>query len=123
MDKVGRRPLMLTGLAGCAIFLSIHAAMVAEYAGTGINTAGLHMGVASLFFFIFFFAIGVDVAGIVFFGEILPNHIRDKGFSLYVGTKALSDLVYLEASASAFANIGWRFFLVSNHTLRSATKR
>lgn len=30
-----------------------------------------------------------------------------------VATIALTDLVYLQATATAFANIGWKFFLVS----------
>ncbi|KIX03849.1 uncharacterized protein Z518_07402 [Rhinocladiella mackenziei CBS 650.93] len=114
MDKVGRRPLMLLGLGGCAIFLSIEAAMVASFVGPGKahNDAGLNMGVAALYCFIFCYAIGIDVAGIVFFGEMFPNHIRSKGFSLSVGTKAITDLVYLEAASTAFANIGWKFFLL-----------
>ncbi|RVX68249.1 hypothetical protein B0A52_07252 [Exophiala mesophila] len=114
IDKVGRRPLMLLGLGGCAVCLSIEAAMVASFTGEGQphSTAGLHMGVAALYMFIFMYAVGVDVAGIVFFGEMFPNHIRGKGFSLSVSTKALTDLVYLEVASTAFANIGWRFFLV-----------
>ncbi|KAK5313725.1 hypothetical protein LTR93_010722 [Exophiala xenobiotica] len=43
---------------------------------------------------------------------MFPNHIRGKGFLLTVITKPLTDLVYLEAASRAFANIGWRFFLV-----------
>ncbi|KAK5233553.1 hypothetical protein LTR47_005175 [Exophiala xenobiotica] len=114
MDKVGRRPLMLIGLAGCAVFLSIEAGIVASFTqpGQAHNTAGLNMGVVALYLFIFCYAIGVDVAGLVFFREMFPNHIRGKGFSLAVGTKSLTDLVYLEAASTAFANIGWRFFLV-----------
>jgi len=54
----------------------------------------------------------IDAAGIVFFAEVFPNHIRAKGVSLAIATIALADLVYLQVTATAFANIGWRFFLV-----------
>jgi hypothetical protein len=55
---------------------------------------------------------GVDVAGVVFYSELFPNHIRAKGVCLSMATVALTDLVYLQATTTAFANIGWRFYLV-----------
>ncbi|KAJ5557424.1 hypothetical protein N7494_001339 [Penicillium frequentans] len=121
VDRMGRRTLMLASLVGCNFFVAMEAAMVALYADSGSNEAGLRMGVAALFCFIFCYAIGVDVAGIVFYGEIFPNHIRAKGLTLAVGTRTLTDLVYLEAATTAFANIGWRFFLVFNSILTVGT--
>ncbi|KAJ5135888.1 hypothetical protein N7448_004442 [Penicillium atrosanguineum] len=121
VDRVGRRTLMLASLVGCNIFVALEAAMVAVYADSASNEAGLKMGVAVLFCFIFCYAIGVDVAGIVFYGEIFPNHIRAKGLTLAVGARTLTDLVYLEAATTAFANIGWRFFLVFNVILTVGT--
>ena len=48
----------------------------------------------------------------VWYSEIFPNHIRAKGICLSIATIALTDLVYLQATATAFANIGWHFYLV-----------
>jgi len=48
----------------------------------------------------------------VFYSELFPNHIRAKGVCLSMATIALTDLVYLQATTTAFANIGWRFYLV-----------
>lgn len=121
VDRVGRRTLMLASLVGCNIFVALEAAMVALYADSASNGAGLRTGVAALFCFIFCYAIGVDVAGIVFYGEIFPNHIRAKGLTLAIGARTLTDLVYLEAATTAFANIGWRFFLVFNGILTVGT--
>lgn len=59
-----------------------------------------------------FYGGGVDVAGVVFNSELYPNHLRAKGVALTVATIALTNLVYLQATATAFANIGWKFFLV-----------
>jgi hypothetical protein len=51
MDRVGRKPLMITGVAGCCACLIIEAAVIASFA-TPIpalpNYAGLRMGVAAL---------------------------------------------------------------------------
>lgn len=67
---------------------------------------------AAFYIFLLVYSFGVDVAGVVFYSELFPNHIRSKGVSLCMVSIALTDLVYLQATSSAFANIGWKFFLV-----------
>jgi len=69
------------------------------------------MGVAAFYLFLAVYSVGVDVAGVVFYSELFPNHIRGKGVCLSIATIALTDLVYLQATATAFANIGWKFYL------------
>lgn len=112
MDKVGRKPLMLFGVAGCGVCLIIEAAIVATYAEAATNKAALAAGVAMFYLFLAVYSMGVDVAGVVFYSELFPNHIRAKGVCLSMATVALTDLVYLQATTTAFANIGWRFYLV-----------
>lgn len=43
LDRVGRRPVIIIGLSGCILMITIYTAMVAEYAG-GPNRAGNAMG-------------------------------------------------------------------------------
>lgn len=113
MDWTGRRPLLLIGVGGCCVSLILEAAMVATYAETNSgNQAGLRMGVAAAYIFLAFYSVGVDVAGVVFYSELFPNHIRAKGIALSIAVIALTDLVYLQATATAFANIGWKFYLI-----------
>jgi len=45
MDKVGRKPLMLAGVAGCCVCLILEAAIVATYAEAATNKAALAAGV------------------------------------------------------------------------------
>ncbi len=51
MDRVGRKPLMITGVVGCCACLIVEAAVIASFA-TPIpavpNLAGLRTGVAAL---------------------------------------------------------------------------
>lgn len=82
MDKIGRRPLMIFGVAGCCVFLSIECAMVAEYAAAGTNKAGLSMGVAAFYLFLAVYSVGIDVAGVTFYSELFPNNMRAKGKDL-----------------------------------------
>ncbi|ORY17254.1 general substrate transporter [Clohesyomyces aquaticus] len=112
MDKVGRKPLMLFGVAGCGVCLIIEAALVASFAEAGTNKPGLAAGVAMFYLFLAVYSMGVDVAGVVFYSELFPNHIRAKGVCLSMATVALTDLVYLQATTTAFANIGWKFYLI-----------
>lgn len=81
MDKVGRRPLMIFGVAGCCVCLIIEAAMVATYAAAGTNKAGLAMGVAAFYLFLAVYSVGIDVAGVTFYSEVFPNNMRSKGIS------------------------------------------
>lgn len=80
MDRLGRRPLMLFGVAGCCVTLIIEAAMVASFAAAGTNKAGLAMGVAAFYLFLAVYSVGIDVAGVVFYSELFPNNIRAKGY-------------------------------------------
>lgn len=66
----------------------------------------------SSYVFVFIYGCGVDVAGIVFYAEIYPNHLRPKGLALTVASTCLASLVYLQVAATAFSNIGWKFYLV-----------
>lgn len=84
--------------------------MVASYASPvpthNPNLAGLSVGVFAFYLFIAIYGLGIDVCGIVWYSEVFPNHIRAKGICLSVATIALTDLVYLQATATAFAHIG-----------------
>jgi MFS family permease len=85
LDYFGRRPLMLTGLAGCVIALSIEAAIVAEFLPPGTNKAASVGGVFALYLFIVVYAVGVDVAGVTFYSEVSPGErtmIRERCLSL-----------------------------------------
>ena len=93
----------------------IEAAMVAAFAtgpNAGENKVGLGFGVFAFYAFVAVYGFGIDVCGVVWYSEIFPNHIRAKGICMSIATIALTDLVYLQATATAFANIGWHFYLL-----------
>lgn len=93
----------------------IEAAMVGAFAtgpNAGENRVGLAFGVVAFYAFLAVYGIGIDVCGVVWYSEVFPNHIRAKGICLSIATIALTDLVYLQATATAFANIGWHFYLL-----------
>jgi MFS family permease len=83
IDRVGRKPLMLLGVGRCCACLIVEAAIVATYADEATNKAALGAGVAMFYLFLVVYSMGVDVAGVVFYSELFPNHIRAKGVSLH----------------------------------------
>lgn len=64
------------------------------------------------YIFLIFYGLGIDVVGIVFYSEIFPNHLRAKGVAATIAVIVLTDLVYLQVAATAFAHAGWKFFLL-----------
>lgn len=62
LDRVGRKPLLIIGLVGTCICLIIEAAMVASFAEEGSNKAGLRVGVAAIYLFLFLYSMGIDVS-------------------------------------------------------------
>ncbi|KAK5148110.1 hypothetical protein LTR04_000705 [Oleoguttula sp. CCFEE 6159] len=110
VDKVGRKPLLITGLAGCMISLTLETIMIARYAGT-TNNAGLSMGVFFTFCFISFYGGGIDVVGYIYCSEIFPTHIRSQGVAWSLVGTFLSTLVYVEAAPTALANIQWKYYV------------
>lgn len=97
MDKVGRKPLMLIGVFGCCLCLIVETAIIATFASpipAVPNVAALNAGVAMFYIFLLFYGCGIDVAGVVFYSEIFPNHLRAKGVALSIAVIALTDLVY-----------------------------
>ena len=103
---------MIFSVCGCCAMLCLESAMIATYAAEGTNKAGLGVAVAAFYIFLIVYSVGIESCGIVFYSELFPNHIRAKGVAAAFLGIAIADLIYLQVTAVAFANVGWKFFLV-----------
>ncbi|KAK4944923.1 hypothetical protein LTR10_015842 [Elasticomyces elasticus] len=113
IDRVGRVKLLLIGFTGCLITLCFESAMSALYIGiTPMNHAGLSAGVFFLFLYITFYGCCIDANTYVYCSEIFPTHIRSRGLSFSVACLFLSTIAYLEAAPTAFAQVGWKYYLL-----------
>ncbi|CAK7237143.1 hypothetical protein SCUCBS95973_009861 [Sporothrix curviconia] len=116
IDYIGRRPLILGGIIGALACLCVETALVATYASpvpeVGANRSGIGAAVAFLYLFTFSYGVGVDTTLWIFCSEIFPNHLRAKGIAICTLSFCLTGLVYLEVAATAFANIGYKYYLV-----------
>lgn len=101
---------MTIGLIGCLISLVSEAAIQARYLG-GTNKSALAGGVAMLYSYVFFYAMFLDGCSFWYVGEIFPSHLRANGFALAMAGICLADIIWLGAAPTAFANIGWKYYL------------
>ncbi|KAK5226846.1 hypothetical protein LTR47_004379 [Exophiala xenobiotica] len=111
IDKVGRRPLLLIGLAWCSSCLLATSLLIWKFAETTNSAAN-----KATIFFIMMYAFGVgmfiDPTQFVIVSEIFPTTIRAKGLTIALFTYFVTTILYTAGAPTAFANIGWRYYLV-----------
>jgi MFS family permease len=86
-------------------------AMVASFSGTN-NKAGNAFGVVFLYLFVTFYASCFDACSYVYCSEIFPTGMRAQGVAASIFGLFSMTLLYTEAASTAFANIGWKYYLV-----------
>lgn len=110
VDRFNRPRYIAFGVLGCMACLIVEAALVAEFIPSD-NTAALHAAVAMLFVFVVFYSNFLDGTQFSYLGEIFPTHLRAKGVCLGVAMISFMNIIWLQAAPTAFANIGWKFYL------------
>ena len=86
-------------------------AMLASFGGSS-NKAGNAMGVVFLYLFVTFYASCFDACSYVYCSEIFPTALRAQGVAASIFGLFAMTLIYTESAATAFANVGWRYYLV-----------
>ena len=111
VDRIGRRKLLVTGLAGCTIANIFECALLAQYLGTE-NKAGLDAAIFFIFFFVLFWASALDATQYLYIAEIFPSPTRSQGTAVGIAGLFCGTLVVLVAGPIALNDISWRFYLV-----------
>jgi MFS family permease len=111
LDKLGRVPILTTGLCGCTVMMIFETAMVATYAGT-TNRAGNAAGVLFLFLYVTFYGGCLDASSYVYCSEIFPTGVRAQGLGTSIMGLFGSTLLYTQVAPVAFAAVAWRYYLV-----------
>ena len=111
IDRVPRNVLFPIGMVMSAIALSVEAAITANFIGT-TNKNALRTGVAFLDVYIFFFSSLLDGLSYWYVAEIAPTHLRAKIMTTNIATSSLTNILWLQLTPTAFAAIGWKFYMV-----------
>ena len=110
VNRLGRRFLFLTSAALMTLFYAAQAICFAEYSKHGVPAAG-HAVV--VFVFLFFVGYNIAYASLVisYTVEILPFHIRSKGFSVFSFVISLALIFNQYVNPSALAALGWKYYV------------
>jgi hypothetical protein len=79
---------------------------------TSDNKTGLSAAVAFLFLFLFTFNLFLEGPSLYYTSEIFPTHLRSKGMTINVTGFCVTAILWLEIAPTAFAKIGWKYYLV-----------
>ncbi|KAL1908304.1 hypothetical protein Sste5344_005831 [Sporothrix stenoceras] len=111
LDHIGRVKALKIGWIGDLCSLIGECVALSIFERTGSRSAAVAC-VVFLFTHIFCFAFNIDVTTYVYTSEIFPNHIRSKGMAWSISSYFAALIIYLQVAPTAFANIGWKFYLV-----------
>ncbi|OAP65620.1 hypothetical protein AYL99_01592 [Fonsecaea erecta] len=111
IDRLGRVRFLLIGFIGvvCVLIGECVTLAVLEHRSSFSLSC---LAIFFLFGHIFFCATCNDATTYIYSSEIFPTHLRAKGLSVSLAGLFLASLTYTQAASSAFAAIGWRYYLL-----------
>ncbi|KAF9530275.1 hexose transporter [Crepidotus variabilis] len=111
VDKLGRRLLFLTSVAGMLVFFSLQTACSATFAKTGSEGAA-HSVIAFIFLFYASYDLAFTPLIVSYTLEILPYQLRAKGFTIFNFAISLSLIFNQYVNPIALDAIGWKYYIV-----------
>ena len=110
VNRLGRRFLFLTSAGLMALFYTAQTICFAQYAEHGVPAAGYTFVV---FVFLFFAAYDIAFTPLIvsYSVEILPFHLRAKGFTVFNFVISLALIFNQYVNPSALAALGWKYYV------------
>lgn len=108
VDRFGRRKLMMFSAASMSICFAILAGLTSH----PDNPSNLKAAVFFLYLYFFVYTLGFLGIPFLYASEIAPTHLRAPVCGLSTAISWLFNFLVAEVTPSAFANIGWQYFIV-----------
>ncbi|KAJ4387543.1 hypothetical protein N0V93_008138 [Gnomoniopsis smithogilvyi] len=111
VDKIGRRPLILTSAAGMLVSFIIETIGSAQYAEHQNSAAGKAV-IVFIFVFFIFYNLGFCGLLVSYSAEILPYRIRAKGLTVMFLCVDVALWFNQYVNPIALSAIGWKYYIV-----------
>ena len=110
-DRVGRRPLLLSGFAGCALCLAIVTGLTKKSVDSGNTSAG-HAGIFFIYLFSVIFSFCLTPLQPFYISECLTTETRAKGNAFGQIVASVAGVVGQYTTGVAIGKIGYYYYLV-----------
>lgn len=111
VDRIGRRVLFLTSVCGMILFFTLQTICSALFAQRGSEGAA-HAVIAFIFLFYAAYDLAFTPLIVSYTVEILPYHIRAKGFNIFNFTISLALIFNQYVNPIALQHLGWKYYIV-----------
>ncbi|RMD42152.1 hypothetical protein DV735_g3016, partial [Chaetothyriales sp. CBS 134920] len=113
IDRIGRRPLLLSMISVMAAVMAVQAALIyqVENETRSAHAAGI-AACAMLFIFEGAFTIGFQATVWVYPSEILPLRLRQRGSSVSTASNWICNYLIVQITPPAIQNIGWKTYII-----------
>jgi MFS family permease len=111
VDRVGRTRLLVIGFTGVVTALIGECITVSVFQQTGSRSVA-GAAVFFLFWHMVCFSSTSDATSYIYASEIFPTPLRAKGLAVSVSGLFVATIIFLQAAPTAFAAIGWKYYLV-----------
>jgi sugar porter (SP) family MFS transporter len=113
IDRIGRRPLLLSMISVMAAVMAVQAALIYQVQfNTSIAHASGIAAAAMLFIFQGAFTIGFQATVWVYPSEILPLRLRQRGSAVSTASNWIFNYLVVQITPPAITNIGWRTYII-----------
>ncbi|KAL1597640.1 hypothetical protein SLS59_007338 [Nothophoma quercina] len=113
IDRIGRRPLLLSMISVMAAVMAVQAALIyqVQFDTSMAKSAGI-AAAAMLFVFQGAFTIGFQATVWVYPSEILPLRLRQRGSAISTAANWICNYIIVQITPAAINNIGWRTYII-----------
>ncbi|OQE20198.1 hypothetical protein PENFLA_c017G05226 [Penicillium flavigenum] len=113
IDRIGRRPLLLSMVSVMAAVMAVQTALIYQVQNsTAIAYQSGIAAAAMLFVFQGAFTIGFQATVWVYPSEILPLRLRQRGSSISTAANWICNYLIVQIMPPAISNIGWKTYII-----------
>ncbi|KAI9151250.1 Sugar transporter STL1 [Paramyrothecium foliicola] len=113
IDRIGRKPLLISMISVMAVAMAVQAALIFQVEKQTSAAYGAGIGAAAmLFVFQGAFTIGFQATVWVYPSEILPLRLRQRGSSISTAANWIFNYLVVQITPISIEDIGWRTYII-----------